>query len=136
MVSNPLLEDVYLYILVRTDLSSMNAGKACAQATHAANQCVYDIHKSQDAWLNVQLLAWQEDRGFGTCIVLGATIDEIYKTTGMLMAAGHHNAIVHDPSYPLRDGDFTHLIPLDTCAYAFGRKSILEPFLCHLSLMP
>jgi hypothetical protein len=27
--------------------------------------------------------------------------------------------VVHDPTYPIVDGDVVHHIPLDTCAYVF-----------------
>jgi len=30
---------------------------------------------------------------------------------------------VHDPTYPIRDGEVTHLIPLNTCAFVFGTKA-------------
>lgn len=142
--------DVRLYVLVRNDLASLNPGKAAAQATHAANQCVYELRKrireridrrqypilsSDEHHMSSLLNSWEEYRGFGTCIVLAAPIDEIYKIVQQTKQNGYHSNITHDPSYPLRDGTITHLIPLDTCAYIFGLKEQLEPFLCHLSLM-
>jgi hypothetical protein len=30
---------------------------------------------------------------------------------------------VKDWTYPIRDGDVTHLIPLNTCAFVFGTKA-------------
>ena len=128
-------ESVCLYILMRTDLDSLNPGKACAQASHAANQCVYDIRHSGDAFLNAQLVAWEGDRGFGTCIVLASDDQDMLKRVVKMNAFGIHCGVAHDPSYPLLDGKVLHLIPLNTCAYAFGLKEILEPFVSDLSLM-
>jgi peptidyl-tRNA hydrolase len=130
-----LAENVYLYILMRTDLASMNPGKACAQATHAANQCVYDVRHTDDLWLHSLLVAWEGDRGFGTCIVLGVTGTQMAELVQRMTSHGIHAKTAHDPSYPLRDGDVTHLIPLDTCAYAFGPKDLLMPFLERIPLM-
>ena len=45
--------------------------------------------------------------------------------------------IIHDPTYPLQDGDTTHFIPVDTCGYIFGDKddirleAILQNFELH-----
>ncbi len=44
--------------------------------------------------------------------------------------------VVHDPTYPLADGDVTHLIPLDTCGWAFGPPDILAPVIGELDLHP
>lgn len=130
--------DVYLYILMRTDLASMNSGKGMAQATHAANQMVYEIQAGNDGVAKAYLDEWQKQTGdgFGTCIVLGAKIAEIEETVGCAVNDGAIGGIVHDPTYPLRDGEVVHLIPLDTCGYLFGRKDDLSPYLSDLSLHP
>ena len=144
-------DEVRLYILVRNDLKSLSPGKAAAQAPQAANHCVFELRKKisnrlgwmagsphftdHENYLHNMLKQWEGDRGFGTCIVLAATPEEIKKIMQQANYVGYHANITHDPSYPLRDGKFMHQIPLDTCAYVFGVKSELEPFLCHLSLM-
>ena len=52
-----------LYILMRTDLPSMNAGRAMAQAAHAANQFIKEYGN------NKEVQKWQKDaNGFGTTI--------------------------------------------------------------------
>ncbi len=131
------LDNVYLYVIMRNDLASLNPGKACAQATHAANQCVHEIRKSSDPQLHAQLVAWEQasGAGFGTCIVLSANEREMRRLVDAFSLYKVHTGITHDPSYPLMDGDTLHLIPLDTCAFAFGKKDFLEPFLRHLPLM-
>ena len=130
--------DIYLYILMRTDLASMNSGKGMAQATHAANQMVFEGQASNDAVAKAYLDEWQNQTGagFGTCIVLGAKIAEIEETIGYAVNDGKIGGVVHDPTYPLRDGEVVHLIPLDTCGYLFGRKDDLAPYLYDLSLHP
>ena len=68
-----------LYILMRTDLPSMNAGKAMAQAAHAANKAEAHALKLENSKLLGQWYDWcsQTNQNFGTTIVLGATIGDI-----------------------------------------------------------
>ena len=63
-----------LYILMRTDMDSMNPGKAMAQASHASNAFVYRWGKEK------AVKEWQGEtqQGFGTVLVLGVTGDELY----------------------------------------------------------
>lgn len=150
LTTSILTHDVYLYVLVRSDLHSLTGtadkkrtGIVCAQVTHAANLCVFDIHHSDPysgktcpSLLDQMLDAWQGDTGFGACVVLEVVSGYMMtKLIDQLKEAGHHAAIVRDPSYPLRDGLYTHHIPVETCAYAFGTKHLLAPFLSHLSLL-
>lgn len=128
----PSQSPVYMYILMRTDLASMNPGKAVAQGAHAANQCVEDGPHPD------LLKEWQAQsgKGFGTTITLGVDEREMRRRVSIAKAMHLHAEIVHDPSYPLLDGKCLHLIPLDTCAYVFGRKSDVEIALRDLDLMP
>jgi peptidyl-tRNA hydrolase len=128
---------VYLYILMRTDLGSMNPGKAVAQGTHAANQCVFHARQGS-ADLGKLLQEWEGEtgKGFGTCICLGVTERQMRTKVAMAQRLGFHADITHDPSYPLKDGDSFHLIPLDTCGYVFGRKDLLlSVLMADLDLM-
>lgn len=120
-----------LYILMRTDLDSMNSGKGMAQAAHAANQFV--AH-----WKGCNGLdKWQtEAEGFGTTIVLAvdseADLQEyIIQAQGLGMAAG----VTHDPSYPVRDGKAVHEIPVNTCGFVFSPNGPCN-LLRRLSLHP
>lgn len=129
-----------LYILMRTDLASMNPGKAVAQGAHAANLAVRNMRQ----WARIGAEArtfleeWEAQAdGFGTTITLGVdgkTLKEVIDVAcdDMDLCAG----VVHDPTYPLRDGAVTHLIPLDTCGYVFTRPSYLKDLLADLKLMP
>jgi hypothetical protein len=70
-----------LYILMRTDLPSMNAGKAMAQASHASNAFVHNSRSNIPPIgpLGDKVRKWEKEtkQGFGTVLVLGATMDEI-----------------------------------------------------------
>ena len=111
-----------LYILMRNDMESMTPGKAAAQAAHAANAVKnHFITKIKDKVPVEEFSFWesQTTQGFGTTIVLGVTEKEMNDTIeslGKLFVSG----IVHDPTYPVKDGKIMHLIPVDTCAYIFA----------------
>ena len=135
-----------LYILMRNDMDSMNAGKAVAQGSHAANQMVFEANNyfvetpeqaAQFEKIKTMVGLWSiEARGFGTCIVLGASEREMKSAVEKAKAAGHHAGITHDPTYPLRDGKSLFFIPVDTCAYIFGYKHELKDIIGEFSLMP
>jgi hypothetical protein len=92
--------------------------------------------------------AWkrQTRQGFGTTITLGVVIqdgktaplgiDVIRSTIEAARNAGFPAEVIHDPTYPLVDGSVLHLIPLDTCAYAFGTEEALRPLLARFGLHP
>lgn len=86
-----------LYILMRNDLPSLNAGKAMAQAAHAAN--------SLTAWwgLNRGVEDWaKETNAFGTTIVLAVDKDTLVrrlKGAAMRENPPPHGS-VYDKTYP------------------------------------
>ncbi len=62
-----------LYIFMRNDLPSMNAGKAMAQASHASSQLVTNYSSKFEDIKN-----WAEEgKGFGTTIVLEGSKNSI-----------------------------------------------------------
>ena len=128
-----------LYILMRTDLDSLNAGKAMAQANHAYGA----LKKRVRAHLGLQkhYLAWQDttDQDYGTCIVLAASEEQIkpvLERASRLYGRTTLSGWVKDPTYPLRDGAVTHLIPLNTCAFLFATKEDANDLVEHLPLHP
>jgi Uncharacterized conserved protein len=128
-------EIVCLYILMRTDLASMNPGKAVAQGAHAANQCIATLMDPSDRDLYEEWVA-QTSKGFGTTVTLGVNARQMYETISIARELGFHAGVVHDPTYPLRDGDVVHYLPLDTCGFVFGRKSHLTGVVGDLPLAP
>ena len=129
-----------LYILMRTDMDSMNPGKAMAQASHASNAFVSNAEPGYN--VDEELFnAWQESttQGFGTVLVLGVT--EVQMRTAVQIAESFGVDkfpcdIIHAPTYPLQDGDTTHFIPIDTCGYIFGDKDdeLLQAIVGNFSL--
>lgn len=133
------MEDPRLYVLMRTDMESMNAGKAMAQSAHAANMfqtlCGDESRGlgAYNAWFT------QTSQGFGTTIVLAVSSEselftQIQRAKDLHLMAG----IVHDPTYPVRDGAVTHLIPVNTCGFVFVPEPELaaRTFLGELNLHP
>lgn len=127
-----------LYILVRTDMDSMRncPGKGMAQASHATSK----FHNAMDnpsgsaSW-SPEYVEWRNQAdSFGTCITLGVTESEMREVIKFAELNDVPCGIVNDPTYPLRDGDVTHYIPLDTCAWVFGDKDELSYFVGHLEL--
>jgi peptidyl-tRNA hydrolase len=122
-----------LFILMRTDLDSMGSGKAMAQAVHAGNALETHFESlTQEPnnntadpsiyRLSIEFQEWKQQtpQGFGTTIVLGGSMAQIKTDIEWLNLHGFLAGVVHDPTYPLKDGSVTHLIPLDTCAYIFA----------------
>lgn len=142
-----------LYILMRNDLNSMNAGKAIAQGSHASNAFVQHFHgfaqeynsKSKHSSLETETMKgyneWETstNQGFGTVLVLEASIYSIYTVVNSFTGLRYITDVIHDPTYPIVDGDVVHHIPLDTCAYVFvpnketdqNASSILKQFPLH-----
>jgi len=144
-----------LYVIMRNDLASLNSGKAMAQAVHAGNafETRFDIEmqlsmtgSNEIDHVEANKLAtafheWkrQTPQGFGTTIVLSGAIKDIKTAVDMLKKMGYFADIVHDPTYPLLDGDVVHLIPLDTCAYVFLKTKdspIAQDILSNFNLHP
>lgn len=144
----PMTPKPFLYILMRTDMASMNPGKAVAQGAHAANQFVHEIQQTTtdtgtgqpDSLSNYMLYnQWRsecEGHGFGTTITLGVNEREMRQAVDFAKRLGFAAGVVNDPTYPLRDGEVTHLISVDTCGYIFGDKNELQYLLARFSLMP
>lgn len=135
-----------LYILMRTDLPSMNPGKAMAQASHASNAFVWKMNgpqkdlpsKAKSLFNNWEA---QTPQGFGTVLVLGVTEAQMRTTVEVTEMLGFVADVVNDPTYPYHtttelaklvpedrhtldpvfDGDRAVLFRSeDTCAYVFG----------------
>lgn len=135
--------DSRLYILMRDDMTSMNAGKAMAQAAHAANAFVHDMEEatrkdnSQLTQHTNHWRAWQRQtpQGFGTTITLAVSGQpELSDMISVAKEHGYPAGVIHDPSYPVRDGAITHLIPIDTCGYIFVPDANERP--PYMSLLP
>ena len=127
---------------MRTDMDSMNPGKAMAQASHASNAFVSNAEPGYN--VDEELFnAWQQSttQGFGTVLVLGVNEAQMRTAVEVAESFGVDKFpcdIIHDPTYPLQDGDTTHFIPVDTCGYIFGDKEdpLLEAIIGKFELHP
>ena len=122
-----------LYILMRNDMTSMNTGKAIAQGSHASNAFVHHFHgyaqeynsKSVHEEIETAVMnsfnEWENStrQGFGTVLTLEGRMSEFYPVISIFKSLGYVSGVVHDPTYPIVDGEVVHHIPLDTCAYVF-----------------
>lgn len=118
------IDPVILYILMRTDLPDYIPGKSMAQANHAGTKFVAEAVKRPHPSYAQHFEEWMgEAGGFGTCIVLGCSYREMELRLDTAHHLGLHAGLIHDPTYPIRDGHKLHTLPIDTCAYIFGRKS-------------
>lgn len=151
---SPLFEEPRLYLLVRNDIESLNAGKAVAQGSHAGHKFMWamlgaafddqnmrrpEVKDAFNDWVHQADLAhgqMVEEQGFGTAIALHATPEQMEKAVRYARLIGMPAAIAHDPTYPLKDGSKVHLIPLDTVAYVFCGRIAGEMLMSRLSLMP
>jgi hypothetical protein len=149
-----------LYILMRKDLPSMNAGKAMAQASHASNAFIHNMNNKS----NKHVEEWQNstDQGFGTVLVLGCQISDIVGISTSVFDVRKESAFeqIIDPTYPyivnseikdlidksihtmephkLESGDFVCFREEVTCAYLFADKNSDETkrLIGHLKLHP
>ena len=131
-------EPHYLYVLMRTDLASMNPGKAVAHGAHAANQFDAAMKEVKDKGLLAGYDEWVKSASFfGTTITLGVNAEQLTSHVAAVVREGSSVVAgeVFDPTYPLRDGEVTHFIPLTTCGFVFGPVSVLKPLLADLDLM-
>ncbi len=133
--SKTILDDPILYLIMRTDLDSLGPGKGMAQACHAYGAVKKVVR--QQLVIKYDFLAWmsQTDQEFGTTIVLGGTVHEI---DTLLHKAAQNNEMasgwVHDPTYPVSDGDIIHVLPLDTCGFLFGERRYIKDLTKELNL--
>lgn len=125
-------DPVVLHLLMRTDLSSMNPGKACAQAHHAATQMAEQVRHMEVTLLYDE---WIAQTGFyGTVLTFGTDEDTLRRLVAVAHLQGMCCGRIIDPSYPLRDGQVTHALTLVTCGFILCRKSKAD-FLGALQLM-
>jgi peptidyl-tRNA hydrolase len=149
-----------LYILMRTDLQSMNPGKAMAQASHASNAA---MKKGRRIGVSDEMVGlinqWEKSTsdGFGTVLVLAVDLSQLAE----VMLNSHDknviSGVVIDPTYPYSTtpeiagliGTSLDTLPRQvrskevslwrsetTCGYVFGDKEEAKKLVGHLSLHP
>ncbi len=130
MANNPTL-----YLFVRNDVPSMTPGRAIAQASHATN--AFELHlrmltQSSLEWAKI-MEEWRPDpEPAGRALVFGCTgrqLDFIEAEINSYMKYTKENfnllgGTYMDPTYVLKDGDVTHLVPFKSCGWMFARAPI------------
>ncbi len=127
------------YLLMRTDMDSLNPGKAMAQSNHAYGALKAHVRKTPLLILRSRYIEWQKqtDQDFGTTITLGGSENQIIRALDFAqdyLKASVLAGWVIDPSYPVKDGSVTHLMPMRTCAYVFGFQAVCRKAVSHLTL--
>ena len=110
-----------LYILIRSDMASMNGGKAAAQASHASNAFVKHASGSKGVSIKRAFKEWTTEttQGFGTVLTLAVNEQQMRTAVEVMQNLDYVTEVIHDPTYPVRDGEVCHFLPIDTCAYVF-----------------
>lgn len=130
-----------LYCLMRSDMASLNAGKAIAQGMHAqshAHKSISDDVNYGEYWKAVYE-KWRETtkQGFGTVLVLDVgNLQQLRWVVGVAQKMNYPAEVTHDDSYPILDGSFIHHLPQDTCGWILGNKKGLSSLLSTFTLYP
>lgn len=160
-MTNPTPE-LYLYVLVRTDMPSQKGGKGAAQSTHAGNQFT-DEHIIRPLLAGEKpsddVMAWrQEADGFGTTITLDiASLSDMQAVVNAAQKLGFKANVTVDPEYPyivdseiypliapenhtapaafIGNGKFACFRRETTTAYVFGEKDRLAVLLKRFKLL-
>jgi hypothetical protein len=110
-------KDLALYILMRNDLASMNAGRAMAQASHASNAFIHKFGKEPE------VKSWQRQttQGFGTAIVLSADEFQIKMTDRRLF---ENDFTIKDY---LIDPEYSYVVQSEFIGLIAEDKHVMEP---------
>lgn len=92
--------DMTVYLLVRSDLRSLNDGKSDAHSHHAGIQLGFKYHDHPDVKAYIEDGVAQGADYFNTCITLHATKTQIETAVEMAKKLGYVADLVVDPSYP------------------------------------
>lgn len=155
--------DIVLAVLLRSDLPSLNPGKAVAHAAHAANQAVHELLELQRPGLFLEaspdVAAWARatPSGFGTTIALDSKFVSLPRLARAMEGVNARTGVVGDERFawkvdaeigPLLDQSLHTRAPAPedrqwtcyrsaaVCAWAFGEKADLAPVLGQFNLHP
>lgn len=125
-----------LYLLMRTDMKSMNPGKAMAQAHHAGTDFMMNGRVTGTEEGDALLEEWMGPGTFGYVYVLSAVEKDLKGIEACISGneIDKYYGQVCDRTYPIRDGEVTHYLPTITCAWLFGRKKDVAPLVEGLKL--
>ena len=129
-------DPIIKYVLMRRDVPQYLVGRMGAQSNHAGTAFVIRAYRKNNPELTALIDEWEkEGDGFGTTIVKTVSAAEMRQAVSLANLMGLHADIVHDPEYFIKDGENVHFIPVDTCAYVFGRRSACDPVVRRFPLL-
>ncbi|PZR79385.1 MAG: hypothetical protein DI537_41160 [Stutzerimonas stutzeri] len=132
----PAHDPLFMYVLMRRDVPQYLTGRAAAQSNHAGTAFVIRAYKKKNPEVLAMIDEWeQEGDGFGTTIVKSVTAAEMRQAVSLATLMGVYAEVVHDPEYFIKDGENVHFIPVDTCAFVFGRRSVCDAMLRRFPLL-
>lgn len=108
IMNSEVAENLYGYLLLRTDLPSLGRGKSQAHALHAGNHMTYSIWVRpllEGKAVDPRVEAWHDQGGgFGTAITLGkagqVTKDVLLRIIEAAEPLGFLGGLVEDKTYP------------------------------------
>ena len=124
-----------LFIFMKNDIDSLNPGKVAAQASHATSQLHETVNTNNEAFVQ-----WcKEADHFGTAYVYGIESDRFEMILEIMKAEKkqlhiEYWGVVHDPTYPIKDGAHSFVIPFDTCFWVFVKDSSSMKHICKHNL--
>ena len=134
--SRPAHDPLFMYVLMRTDVPQPLFGRHAAQSNHAGTAFVIRAYKKNNPELNAMIDEWEkEGNGFGTTIVKTVNNADMKQAVSLATLMGVYSEVIHDPEYFIKDGDNVHFIPVDTCAFVFGRRSVCDAMLRRFPLL-
>jgi hypothetical protein len=138
-------EDIVVYVLVRTDLPSLNSGKGMAQVHHSGVQLAMKYGNTELFKNYIAGGTAGDADNFSTTITLAATFADIEKSIAKLDGTEYVRDIIVDPTYPflvdleidlllqklpdvtrVKQVNPTHVLYTRrelTCAYALGYRT-------------
>lgn len=159
------MTELYCYVMMRTDLSSLGHGKALAHAHHAGSHLTWNLVVEpmlRNEEVHADVLEWHRAAGgFGACLAVGGTdqitLPVLQGVTAAAETLGHRAGLVVDPTYPhivdpevfaLMDRNLFTMEPRrtrggyatfrreTTCGWILGEKERLEVILRRFDLVP
>lgn len=123
-----------LYLFIRNDVQSMTPGKGIAQGSHVTDlfEKTMDSARAKSERWDGHYRRWAEDGVAGRALVMGADGADFSNLAYLCRCWDEtfigHSDILHgsytDPTYPVRDGAVTHLVPFNSAMFIFVRDTI------------
>lgn len=150
-----------LYVIVRTDMDSMNPGRVAAQVCHAGSDHygkftkLCNVFENGDYYNDLSSDAseaiitdfdiWRTEskqNTFGTTIVLdggnwNSIIEGLNISKDYNLSEYFSYGIINDDTYPIKDGSVIHFVSIPTCIWVFCPDILInDPRFDYLKSLP